>query len=111
VRDALAHGFAVILLRDAIRAVELEEGDGRKAEEEMIRLGAVPLTIGALAEQAPEAGSATQPVSGGSATGPRLQAATHRHLGFLSRIYTDGGSAEAEPNGVNVSSEQDETLV
>jgi nicotinamidase/pyrazinamidase len=49
VRDALRRGFAVFLLRDAIRAVNLEPGDGARAEEEMSALGAVSLEIDALA--------------------------------------------------------------
>jgi nicotinamidase/pyrazinamidase len=41
VRDARARGFEVVLLSDAIRAVNLKPDDGRNAELEMIRLGAV----------------------------------------------------------------------
>jgi nicotinamidase/pyrazinamidase len=48
VKDALARGYAAVLLTDAIRAVEVEPGDGWKAEAEMIRLGAVPLRHDAL---------------------------------------------------------------
>ncbi|MFA5915042.1 MAG: isochorismatase family protein [Burkholderiales bacterium] len=40
VRDALGAGFAVLLLADAIRAVELKSGDGARAQDEMQRLGA-----------------------------------------------------------------------
>jgi nicotinamidase/pyrazinamidase len=40
VRDALSCRFEVLLLRDAIRALDVESGDGRRAEEEMIHLGA-----------------------------------------------------------------------
>jgi nicotinamidase/pyrazinamidase len=40
VRDALAHGFGAVVLVDAIRAIEVHPGDGRRAEEEMVRLGA-----------------------------------------------------------------------
>lgn len=43
VKDARARGFSVCLLVDAIRAVNLHPDDGRKAEEEMVRLGAIPL--------------------------------------------------------------------
>lgn len=43
VRDAVQHGYAVVLLVDGIRAVNLHPDDGRKAEEEMLRLGAVPI--------------------------------------------------------------------
>ena len=40
VRDAVAEGFEVVVLRDAIRAVDVAEGDGARAEEEMRALGA-----------------------------------------------------------------------
>jgi len=40
VRDALRLGYDVQLLTDAIRAVEVQSGDGQRAEEEMARLGA-----------------------------------------------------------------------
>ena len=41
VKDARAHGYEVVLLRDAIRAVEVHPGDGVRALEEMTQLGAV----------------------------------------------------------------------
>lgn len=40
VRDALAEGFAVVLLADATRAVDVHRGDGAAAVAEMCRLGA-----------------------------------------------------------------------
>jgi nicotinamidase/pyrazinamidase len=40
VRDALALGYEVILLTDAVRAVEAAAGDGERALDEMRRLGA-----------------------------------------------------------------------
>lgn len=43
VRDALAKGFGVMLLIDAIRPINVQTDDGRRAEQEMIRLGAAPL--------------------------------------------------------------------
>lgn len=43
VKDGLALGYAVFLLQDAIRAVNVQPDDGRKAEDEMIRLGAVAI--------------------------------------------------------------------
>lgn len=49
VRDAVARGYAVCLLVDGIRAVNLAPADGRRAEDEMIRLGAVPIRIEDLA--------------------------------------------------------------
>jgi nicotinamidase/pyrazinamidase len=49
VRDGLARGFAVLLLTDAIRAVNVNPGDGERALSEMLALGAQPLTLGQLA--------------------------------------------------------------
>ncbi|MFQ5993758.1 MAG: nicotinamidase [Acidiferrobacterales bacterium] len=49
VRDALKHNFTVFLLRDAVRAVNVEPGDGEKAEREMENLGAKPLCVEVLA--------------------------------------------------------------
>ncbi len=40
VKDALVQGFAVLLLTDAIRAVEVQLGDGARALAEMCALGA-----------------------------------------------------------------------
>jgi nicotinamidase/pyrazinamidase len=48
VRDALARGYRTIVLADAIRAVDVHPDDGRKAEEEMGRLGATLIRIEAL---------------------------------------------------------------
>ncbi len=48
VRDARRLGYEVRLLADAIRAVNVKSDDGRKAEEEMRRLGAQPITLTAL---------------------------------------------------------------
>jgi nicotinamidase/pyrazinamidase len=42
VKDARSLGYEVVLLRDAVRAVEVQPGDGLRAEQEMTRLGAVP---------------------------------------------------------------------
>jgi nicotinamidase/pyrazinamidase len=49
VKDALALGFKTYLLLDAIRAVNVQPDDGRKAEEEMTRLGATPIKLQDLA--------------------------------------------------------------
>ncbi|MDH5536315.1 MAG: isochorismatase family protein [Betaproteobacteria bacterium] len=48
VRDALKHGFEVLLLTDAIRAVNVKPRDGDEAQAEMLRLGARPVTFGDL---------------------------------------------------------------
>ena len=45
VRDALELDFAVCLLVDAIRAVNVKPDDGFRAEEEMQRLGALSVTL------------------------------------------------------------------
>ena len=45
VRDALKFGYKVMLLADAIRAVDVQAGDGQRAEEEMIKLGAQRITV------------------------------------------------------------------
>jgi nicotinamidase/pyrazinamidase len=39
--DALDHGFAVVVLVDAIRAIDVQPGDGRRAEADMVRRGAI----------------------------------------------------------------------
>lgn len=44
VKDALLHQYTVFLLHDAIRAVNVHADDGQKAEQEMKRLGAIPIT-------------------------------------------------------------------
>jgi len=49
VRDALAEGFEVLLLADAIRAVDVHPGDGTRALDEMLRLGARSLRYEELA--------------------------------------------------------------
>jgi nicotinamidase/pyrazinamidase len=46
VRDALKEGFQVLLLEDAIRAVDVKPGDGSRAARGMRDAGAVPATIG-----------------------------------------------------------------
>jgi nicotinamidase-related amidase len=48
VRDALRLGLAVLLIEDAVRAVNVQPEDGRRALEEMRRLGAVPTDSGSL---------------------------------------------------------------
>ena len=49
VKQGLARGFRVFLLSDAIRAANVKPGDGRDAEAEMIRLGAVLIQLTDLA--------------------------------------------------------------
>lgn len=45
VLDALKFGYEVLLLGDAIRAVDVQPGDGQRAEHEMIKLGAQRITV------------------------------------------------------------------
>jgi nicotinamidase-related amidase len=42
-------GYHVCLLTDAIKAVNVAWEDGRKAEETMVRLGAIPTRLEGLA--------------------------------------------------------------
>ena len=49
VKDARALGYDICLLTDGIMAVNVHPDDGRKAELEMIQLGAVPMRLEALA--------------------------------------------------------------
>ncbi|MBI5427301.1 MAG: nicotinate phosphoribosyltransferase [Nitrospinae bacterium] len=55
VRDAVKLGYAAVLLEDAVRAVNLDPDDGRKAMEEMVRLGARPCVLERLRPACPEA--------------------------------------------------------
>lgn len=49
VRDALVQGFAVVVLLDAVRAVDVCAGDGQRALDEMRLLGATFADLGTLA--------------------------------------------------------------
>ena len=49
VRDARRLGYDVFVLTDAIRAVEVQPGDGQRAEEEMASLGARRINLNGLA--------------------------------------------------------------
>lgn len=46
VKDALKNGFQVVLLRDAVRAVNVQPGDGDRALAEMRALGVTEATSG-----------------------------------------------------------------
>jgi len=48
VRDAISAGFDVVILRDAVRAVNVEAGDGEKAIDEMRALGASLIELDTL---------------------------------------------------------------
>jgi nicotinamidase/pyrazinamidase len=45
IRDALNYGYEVFLLEDAIKAVEVKQGDGQKAIKEMTDGGALPVRL------------------------------------------------------------------
>lgn len=45
VRDAVRLGYATVLLTDAVRAVDVQAGDGERAIDEMLRGGAVAATL------------------------------------------------------------------
>lgn len=49
VLDGLDNGFEVLLLQDAIRAVNVQPADGQKAVESMKEKGAIPVELAALA--------------------------------------------------------------
>lgn len=49
VTDALSLGYAVCLLRDGIKAVNVHPDDGRRAEQDMLRLGAISVRLETLA--------------------------------------------------------------
>jgi nicotinamidase/pyrazinamidase len=50
VKDAIELSYQVFLLKDAIKPVNVNPDDGKKAEEEMTRLGAVSITLNSLAD-------------------------------------------------------------
>ena len=49
VRDALEVGYEVFFLADAIRAVDVQPGDGQRAEQEMTKLGAQRISVEGIA--------------------------------------------------------------
>jgi nicotinamidase-related amidase len=50
VRDALAKGYEVQLVADAVRAVDVKPGDGERAIDEMRKLGATLITSAQVAD-------------------------------------------------------------
>jgi nicotinate phosphoribosyltransferase len=55
VRDAIRFNYSVVLLEDAIRAVNLQVDDGPKAIKEMLELGCQPASIESVSLTPPEA--------------------------------------------------------
>jgi len=55
VRDAIAEGFNVVVLADAVRAVNVHDDDGARAEAEIRRLGARFATVDEISGGAREA--------------------------------------------------------
>lgn len=50
VKDGLKYGYEVFLLTDAIRAVNVDPGDGKKAMHEMTGMGAFPIELDMVSE-------------------------------------------------------------
>lgn len=50
VKDALSLGYIVLLLSDAVRAVDASPGDGARALAEMVARGAIPIARGQIEE-------------------------------------------------------------
>nr|WP_314542974.1 isochorismatase family protein [uncultured Massilia sp.] len=46
VTDALEEGFTTIIVPEAMRAVDVQQGDGRRALDRMVARGAVPVRLG-----------------------------------------------------------------
>lgn len=42
-KDLLLHGYTVIVLRDAVKAVDVQPGDGDRAREQLLSLGALEI--------------------------------------------------------------------
>lgn len=53
VLEGLRHGLAVTLLEDAVRGVDLQPGDSKRAVAEMVRAGADTATLATLAQSLP----------------------------------------------------------
>lgn len=49
VKDALQYRYVTFVLEDAVRAININPDDGRRALEEMARLGAIPIHFESLA--------------------------------------------------------------
>lgn len=49
VQDAIRLGYEVVLLRDGIQSVDVQPGEGQRAVDAMLKLGAHSLTLEALA--------------------------------------------------------------
>jgi len=49
IRDVRALGFGMMLVVDAMRAVDVRQGDGARAEAQMLGLGARPMALDRLA--------------------------------------------------------------
>jgi nicotinamidase/pyrazinamidase len=61
VRDARRLGYAVYVLGDAIRAVDVHAGDGAAAEKEIRSVGATVITFDAIAGVNRAAGARADP--------------------------------------------------
>ena len=63
VRDALAQDFRVLLLKDGARAVEVQQGDGDRAERKMEQLGARLINLASIAHGMDETNEWVNPKS------------------------------------------------
>jgi nicotinamidase/pyrazinamidase len=53
VRDALKRGYQTVLLQDAVRAVDVQPGDGERAMAEMQKQGAMAVTLKQIGAASP----------------------------------------------------------
>lgn len=77
VLDARRLGFAVVLLVDAIRAVDVHDGDGARAIAHMVEAGALALTLAQLLGDT-EAAAAAPAANDGATTPPHTLQHTAR---------------------------------
>ena len=71
--DALAAGFATTVLTDAVAAVDVAEGDGQRALDEMVAAGArLAVGSGRWVTECPPGQSARAILAGSASVLPRI---------------------------------------